>query len=99
MQVNPERRAPDDNPDMAERRRQVSEEREPVVLLVGRGAAGRLGKQRLGQVAQVPGLLRGRDEVVHQRVRLDEREQRVVVTAQRLAERGRVGDVGVIERS
>ena len=76
MQVHAERGAPGDDPDVAERRHQVGEERDPLVLVGARWAARRLGKQRLGEIAQVDGLLRRRHELLHQGMRADEREQR-----------------------
>ena len=73
MQVHAERGAPGDDPDVAERRHQVGQERDPLVLIAARRAARRLGKQRLGEVAQVDGLFRCQDQLVHQGVRPDER--------------------------
>ena len=51
VQVHAERGAPGDDPDMAERRHQVGEERDPLVLAAGRRTARGLGKQRRGEVA------------------------------------------------
>ena len=67
---------PGDDPDMAERRHQVGQERDPLILVGARRAARRLGKQRLGEVAQVDGLLRRLHQLVHQRMSPDERQQR-----------------------
>ena len=95
MQVHAERGAPGDDPDVAERRHQVGEEREPLVFATGRWAARRLGEKGLSEVAKVNGLFRCPDKLVHQGVRADEREQRLRIVADFLRERA---SLGVIQR-
>ena len=83
MQVNGERGTPGDDPDMAERRDKVREERDPFVLGAGDWAARWLGEQGRSEVVQVDGLLRRRDDLPDERMGANEGEKQFGVVADR----------------
>ncbi len=81
MQVDGERGTPGDDPDMAERRDKVREERDPLVLAAGDWTAGGLGEQGRGEVVQVDGLLRRGHDLPDEGMGADEGEEPLGVIA------------------
>ena len=94
MQVDGERGTPGDDPDMAERRGKVREERDPLVLAAGDRTAGGLGEQSRGEVVQVDGLLRRGHDLPDEGMGADQGEEPLGVISDFPGERV---PVGVIE--